>query len=143
MASRLVEAFHERSKVAPETVLGVPVQRLTTAISRAVLLPDEAATDLSVVAMEAIGAYAVDSLYRPRRCHTVLSGALIARAKRPVASNQCVSSSTSRSRRTARRGQPLATIGRPVGLAPTPKRSAGIERCVDRMTIPQPDGPIR
>lgn len=70
MASRVVEAFHERSKVAAETMLGVPVQRLTTAISRAVLLPDEAvtaaATELGVVAMEAMGAYAADSLYRPK-----------------------------------------------------------------------------
>ncbi|MEU8258846.1 hypothetical protein AB0C06_31805 [Micromonospora inaquosa] len=70
MASRVVEAFHERSKMAAETVLGVPVQRLTTAISRAVLLPDEAVTaaaaELGVVAMEAMGAYAEDSLYRPK-----------------------------------------------------------------------------
>ncbi|MET8042566.1 hypothetical protein ABZU25_17120 [Micromonospora sp. NPDC005215] len=70
MASRVVEAFHERSKTAAETVLGVPVQRLTTAISRAVLLPDEAVTaaaaELGVVAMEAMGAYAEDSLYRPK-----------------------------------------------------------------------------
>ncbi|RQX16527.1 hypothetical protein DDE19_14815 [Micromonospora ureilytica] len=52
--------------MAAKTVLVVPVQRLTTAISRAVLLPDEAATDLGVVAVEAMGAYAVDSLYRPQ-----------------------------------------------------------------------------
>jgi hypothetical protein len=70
MASRAVDAFQERSTAAAQAMLGVPVQRFTTALSRAVLLPDKAVADaagnLGIAAMAALSAYGADGLYRPK-----------------------------------------------------------------------------
>jgi hypothetical protein len=70
-AGRIVLDWNERSVTAAEASLRAPFARLTTAISRAAVLPNDevarATLKLSDAAMTIVQAYATDNLYQPKK----------------------------------------------------------------------------